>query len=151
MKRRYVVWLSVLLSLALVDYALAQPLGVGAVRVEDYDRLFNLQTVENLKGEVLSVDVFSPGTGIQLVASHVSLRLKTDKETIEVYLGPQPYIDRQNIRLAAQDKVVVKGSRITREGKPLIIAMGVRKGDQVLRLRDSQGKSGWSRDKGSGK
>ncbi len=151
MKPRYVCLLSALLSLALVSFAFAQPLGSGAVRVEDYDRLFNPQTVETLKGEVLSVDTFSPGKGHQLLTSHVTMRLKTDKETIEVYLGPEPYIDRQNVKLAAKDQVMVKGSRVTYEGKPLIIAMGVRKGNQVLRLRDPQGKPRWGRGKGSGK
>jgi len=135
------------MSLALVSLAFAQPLGSGAVRVEDYDRLFNPQTVEVLKGQVVSVDAFSPGKGHQVLTSHVTMRLKTDKETIEVYLGPQPYLDKQMVKLAAKDQVMVKGSRVTYEGKPLIIAMGVRKGRQGMRLRNEQGTPVWGKGK----
>lgn len=148
MKPRQMLLLSGLLSLALVSLALAQPIGSGWVRVEDYDELFNPQTVANLKGEIVSVDTFSPGKGHRLLTTQVTMRLKTDTETIEVYLGPQPYIDKQKVKLAANDQVMVKGSRVSYEGKPLIIATGVRKGRQVLRLRDRQGKPRW-RGKGA--
>lgn len=151
MKPRQVLFLCGLLSLALVSFAFAQPLGSRAARVEDYDRLFNPQTVEVLKGEVVSVDSFDPGIGHQVLTSHVTMNLKTDKETIEVYLGPEPYIDQQGVKLAAKDQVAVKGSRVTMEGRPLIIAMGVRKGGQVLRLRNQQGTARWGRGRGKGK
>ena len=147
LKPRRMLLLSGLMSLALVSLAFAQPLGSGAVRVEDYDRLFNPQTVETLKGEVVSVDAFSPGKGHQLLTSHVTMRLKTEKETIKVYLGPQPYLDKQMVKLAAKDQVMVKGSRVTYEGQPLIIAMGVRKGNQGMRLRNPQGTPMWGKGK----
>jgi hypothetical protein len=148
MKPRQMLLLSGLVSLALVSLALAQPIGSGWVRVEDYDELFNPQTVQTLKGEVLSVDTFSPGKGHRVLTTQVTMRLKTDKETIEVYLGPQPYIDKQKVKLAFNDRVMVKGSRVSYEGKPLIIATGVRKGRQFIKLRDRQGKPRW-RGKGA--
>jgi hypothetical protein len=148
MKPRQMLLLSGLVSLALVSLALAQPIGSGWVRVEDYDELFNPQTVQTLKGEVLSVDTFSPGKGHRVLTTQVTMRLKTDKETIEVYLGPKPYIDKQKVKLALNDRVMVKGSRVSYEGKPLIIATGVRKGRQFIKLRDRQGKPRW-RGKGA--
>ena len=147
MKPRRMLLLSGLVSLALVSLALAQPIGSGWVRVEDYDELFNPQTVQTLKGEVLSVDTFSPGKGHRLLTTQVTMRLKTDTETIKVYLGPQPYLDKQMVKLAAKDRVMVKGSRVSYEGQPLIIAMRVRKGRQGIRLRNAQGTPMWVKGK----
>jgi hypothetical protein len=40
------------------------------------------------------------------------------------------------------------GSRITYEGKPAIIAAEVKKGDEVLRLRDEKGIPVWAGRRG---
>ena len=74
----------------------------------------------------------------------VHLTVKTDKETIPVHLGPAWYIENQEMKIAAKDKVEVKGSRITLKGKPALIASEVRKGDEVLILRDANGFPVWS-------
>ena len=47
--------------------------------------------------------------------------------------------------IAPGDKVEVTGSRITYEGKPTIIAAEVKKGGQVLKLRDASRSSGLGR------
>jgi hypothetical protein len=41
-------------------------------------------------------------------------------------------------------RIEVKGSRVTFEGKPALIAAEVRKGDEVLKLRDEAGMPLWS-------
>jgi hypothetical protein len=48
------------------------------------------------------------------------------------------------VQIAAKDKIEVKGSRITFDGKPAIIAAEVKKGDDVLVLRDASGLPVWS-------
>ena len=70
--------------------------------------------------------------------------LKTDKETISVHLGSSWYIENQDIKIELKDKVEVKGSRITFEGKPAIIAAEVKKGNEILKLRDEKGFPVWS-------
>jgi hypothetical protein len=70
--------------------------------------------------------------------------VKTDKETIPVHLGPAWYIERLDTKLDKGEKVEVKGSRITFNGKPAIIAAEVRKGDSLLMLRGSAGIPVWS-------
>jgi hypothetical protein len=70
--------------------------------------------------------------------------LKTDKETIAIHLGPEWYIERQDVKLEKGDRIEVKGSRITFEGKPVIIAAEIKKGDSVLVLRDSVGVPAWA-------
>jgi len=106
-----------------------------------YDRLYNPQTVEAVSGEVLSVDRITPIRGMYY---GIHLMMKTDKETISVHLGPGWYIENQDVKVLPKDKVEVKGSRITHEGKPAIIAATVTKGDEVLELRDAGGFPAWS-------
>jgi hypothetical protein len=48
------------------------------------------------------------------------------------------------VKIEAKDKVEVKGSKITFGGKPAIIAIEVKKGDEVLKLRDDAGFPVWS-------
>jgi hypothetical protein len=70
--------------------------------------------------------------------------LKTEDETISVHLGPGWYIENQDVKIQPKDKLEVKGSRVTFEGKPVIIAAEVKKGDEVLKLRDKNGFPLWS-------
>jgi len=106
-----------------------------------YSRMYNPQTVETLTGEVVRVDKFTPG---KRMSYGVHFTLKTEKETIPVHLGPSWYMEKQAVTIAAGDKVEVTGSRITYEGKPTIIAGEVKKGGQVLKLRDAAGVPAWA-------
>ncbi len=126
-----------ILALTLAGSALAQPgRGPGA----GYGRIYNPRTVETLSGQVVSVDTFSGRGGYQ----GIHLTLKTDKETIPVHLGPSWFMDRQNVKFAAQDTVEVTGSRVTFDGKPAIIAQEVKKAGQSLKLRDANGIPLWA-------
>ena len=72
------------------------------------------------------------------------LTVKTDKGAIAVHLGPGWYLENQDVKIEPKDKIEVKGSRITFQGKPAIIAAEVKKGDEVLKLRDENGFPVWS-------
>lgn len=106
-----------------------------------YGRMYNPQTVETITGEVVSVDKITPIKGMSY---GIHILVKTDKETIAVHLGPGWYIENQDVEIAREDKIDVKGSRITFEGKPTLIAAEVKKGDEVLTLRDANGVPVWS-------
>jgi hypothetical protein len=106
-----------------------------------YSRMYNPKTVETLSGEVVSVDKFTPG---RKMSYGVHFTLKTDKEAIPVHLGPSWYMEKQGMAFAPGDKVEVTGSRITYEGQPAIIAAEVKKGEQVLKLRDAAGVPAWA-------
>lgn len=144
--------LGLLLAISLVftaSLAFAQPMkgmmkwrgsggwGMGS----QYNRMYNPATVETLSGTVESVDKFTP---MKRMMYGVHLVLKTDKETISVHLGPGWYIERLDTKIEKGDKIEVKGSRVTFEGKPAIIAAEVKKGDSVLVLRDSTGIPVWA-------
>jgi hypothetical protein len=135
-----------LLTVALAADASAQS-GVrwrgsqGWGRGSDYARLYDAKTVETVKGEVVSVQTFTPGKGM---GYGVHLQLKTDKETLSVHLGPNWYIENQDTKIEANDVVEVRGSRVTFEGKPTLIAAEVKKGEETLRLRDQDGYPAWA-------
>jgi hypothetical protein len=106
-----------------------------------YQRMYNPATVETVSGVVESVDKITPMNGMY---SGIHLVLKTDKEAIAIHLGPEWYIERQDVKIEKGDKIEVKGSRITFESKPVIIAAECKKGDGVLVLRDSSGVPAWA-------
>ena len=106
-----------------------------------YNKMNDPKTVETISGEIVSVDRITPNKGM---AGGVHMNVKTDKETLSVHLGPSFYIENQDVKLQAKDKVEVKGSRVTFGGKPAIIVAEVKKGDEVLKLRDDNGFPVWS-------
>jgi hypothetical protein len=106
-----------------------------------YGKMYDPKTVETISGEVVSVDKITPIKGM---SCGVHMTVKTDKETISVHMGPGWFIENQDIKIEPKDKVEVKGSRITFEGAPAIIAAEVKKGDDTLILRDENGFPAWS-------
>jgi hypothetical protein len=121
--------------------AMGQPgSGRGAGRAAG-SRLYNAATVETVSGVVHRIDRLTGKACGRNCGVH--LLLQTDKEALAVHLGPTWYVDKQALKLAVQDKIEVRGSRIMYEGKPAIIAAEVKKGDQVLKLRDDAGIPVW--------
>ena len=106
-----------------------------------YGKMYNPGTIETISGEVVGVDQFTPKRGMHY---GVHMMVKTDKETVSVHLGPGWYIENQDVKIELKDQVEVKGSRINFARKPAIIAAEVKKGDQILKLRDENGFPVWS-------
>ena len=131
------------LSLALPTLALAQggpPPGMGP----GAHRMFDPATVVTVSGTVVAENRVDRGMG----HAGVHLVVKTAEGEIPVHLGPDFWVDEQKVKLAKGDAVTVKGSRITFEGKPAIIAMTVTRGADTLTLRDASGRPAWA---GSGR
>ena len=106
-----------------------------------YGRMYDTKTIETISGEVERIDMITPMKGM---SGGVHLLVKTDKEPISVHLGPSWYIENQDVKIQPRDKVEITGSRITFDGKPAIVAKEVKKGDEVLNLRDDSGYPVWS-------
>lgn len=106
-----------------------------------YGRMFDVKTVQTLTGEIVKIERITPKKGMQ---QGVHLQLKTDTETLSVHLGPAWYIDNQELQLVKGEKIEVKGSRVSIEEKSTIIAAEVRRGDDVLKLRDETGRPFWA-------
>lgn len=106
-----------------------------------YGRLYDPAKVEKITGDVIEIRKITPMRGM----SHgVAIVVQKDGGNEVVHLGPAWYVENQDTRIAKGDKVEVEGSRVTIDGKPVILAARVHKGDQVLLLRDDAGIPVWA-------
>jgi hypothetical protein len=139
MHRVSIVVASLVLTVSLAGYCAAQGgMGGGGRGRQAGPRVYDPKTVETLSGEVVSVEKVTRRRG----AGGIHVMLKTDKETIAVHLGPSWYL-QEHLPIAAKDHIEVRGSRVTSEGHPAIIAAEVKKGDQTLKLREDDGRPLW--------
>jgi hypothetical protein len=106
-----------------------------------YGRMYDAKTVDKVTGEVATVDSITPMRGM---SGGVHVALKTEQGEVSVHLGPQWYLENQDVKIEPGDRVEITGSRVTVQGKPTIIAAEVRKGDEVLQLRDAAGVPVWA-------
>jgi hypothetical protein len=106
-----------------------------------YNRIYDTKAVETVAGEIVSVSQITPRKGM---TAGIHMTVKTERETISVHLGPRWYLENQDVKLEPKDRVEVKGARITFDGKPAIIAAEVKKGDDMLKLRDDAGFPVWA-------
>ena len=141
----------VMLSMALsgANQILAQqiniaPLGVRFSGSRTQEQQYNPQTVTTVKGQVEDLGSYgmtgwrvAPGMQTQ------GLILKTDKDQINVDLGPPWYVSKQGFHLNQGDSLEVTGSRVTIDGQTRLLAAKVNKDGQTLKVRDEQGMPLW--------
>jgi hypothetical protein len=60
-----------------------------------------------------------------------------------VHLGPVWYLERQDFTIDPGDDVGIKGMVDKLNGKTVVVAYELTKGDYVLHLRDEQGRPNW--------
>ena len=106
-----------------------------------YCLVYKPDTTETISGEVVSVEKTAPK---KRMFYGVHLKVKTGEKTVSVHLGPGWYIENQGIIIEPEDKVEITGSKVTFDGEQVIIASEVKKGDEVLKLRDGNGIPAWS-------
>lgn len=121
--------------------------GRGGSRGEELGNYDPTQT-EVVRGQVISVQDFESRKG---KVTGVGVELQADSEPLFVYLGPHIYVDLQNVRINEGDRVEVIGVRILLDGRPALLAGQVRKGDEVLRLRDDRGVPLWNEKRQGGR
>jgi hypothetical protein len=108
-------------------------------------KLYNPQAVVTLAGKVVAINRHAAKAG---KPERVIMALQTDQGAVKVNLGPAAYFDQQALKLAPGDQVEVKGVRVNRPKESIFIAGEVRKGDQVLKLRDdATGRPLWLKGK----
>lgn len=103
--------------------------------------VFNPDAIKTLSGEVVSVDLSRTRSG-RGCCLELTL-LMPDKKKSLIHLGPTFYVEEQPIELHPKDKVDVTGSWVTRYGNTYFVASEVRKGDEILKLRDPKGRPLW--------
>lgn len=115
--------------------------GMGWGREGGYARHFDPKSIETVEGVVSEVRRQAPMKGM---GPGVHLTLKTEKEALDVHLGPAWFLDRQDVEVRKGDTVSVTGSRIVFEGKPALVATRLTLGEETLTLRDESGFPVWS-------
>ncbi|GAB6263218.1 hypothetical protein [Photobacterium sp. R1] len=106
-----------------------------------YGMMYDNQAMTEISGEVVTVDRI---TMMHQMQEGTHLTVKTGQGNVSVHLGPVWYLEKQDVKIMPGDKVKIKGSRITFDDTPVVIATEVRKGNQVLMLRDPNGYPAWS-------
>lgn len=126
----------------------AQPGSVALCQEEGSARLYNQGTETTIKGTVEEVKTaYLPGGGASAQAQGefsgpIYLNLQADSGTLRIYLGPSSFLESKNFKFAKGDQIEVTGSKLP--NGDTIIAREVKRGDQVLVLRNAQGIPEWS-------
>ncbi len=107
-----------------------------------YGNMYDPQKVETIRGKVVDTNTFVP---MNRMSRGIQLQIDTGKQTINVHLGPGWYLDDQGFQVTTGDEVEITGSQVNWAGNPVMMAAEVRHGNQVLKLRDSNGIPLWSR------
>jgi hypothetical protein len=117
-------------------------LAVGLLGIPDIlaQRDYDAKTVETIGGKVLSIEKI---TSAKKRGYWIDLMLQTGSGTIAVELGPAWYIDKQTPRIEANDMITVIGSRVTMDGRPVIVAADITRGNELVKLRDNNGTPVW--------
>jgi len=142
--KRFVISVLIFGSFAVGAETFSQPVIIGSGGRgpgPDCGRMYDPKAIETITGSVEKVDKIMSGNGKPY---EVHLQVKTDKESIDVHLGQNWRIENQDIKIIPGDKVAIKGSRAIFQGRPVIIAAEVKKGDEVLQLRDENGVPIWA-------
>ena len=116
--------------------------GMGVAGGRGYPGLYDTTTVQTVRGEVTAVENVAAARG---TGAGVHVTLKSDSGSVNVHLGPDWYVNKQSVKIGKGDRITVTGSRIVLQGKSLLVAEQVKKGEKTLILRDRQGYPRWSR------
>jgi hypothetical protein len=73
------------------------------------------------------------------------LKVKTEKETVEVHLGPTSFLKEKGLVFTKGDPTELIGSRVKYEGADVVVARQVKKDGKTLELRNAKGIPTWSR------
>lgn len=139
---RDILFVIVMLSLAvIIAFAQRQQ---GQMQSQMHGRLrYDPATEVTLQGTLTKVETQQGLMGWN--GTH--LLVSFDAETLAVHVGPSNYLAQQEFSFAAGDQIEVTGSRVKFEGSDILIARQIKKGSQVLTLRNSKGIPVWSRNK----
>lgn len=110
--------------------------------------MYDPATVETVRGEITAIQRVAMrhhgcGGAHHGGCTGVHLMLKSGDASLSIHLGPAWFIDNQGDPLAVGDEIEIKGSRVTYEGEPAVIAAEIKRGDAVLKLRDEKGYPVW--------
>lgn len=89
--------------------------------------------LENIEGKV--VEVQEDTSSSQSNGKHV--KLKTPNEEIDIVVGPNWFIEQQNLKIGKGDTLKITGFRITTNRNPMMVASEITKNGKLFKFRDS--------------
>jgi hypothetical protein len=107
--------------------------------------MYDVTTETTITGTIESVETATAtrgGGGQALGGTH--LRVKTEKESLLIAVGPTAYLAEKAITFEKGDTVEILGSRVTVDKTPMLIAKQIKKGGTAWTLRDASGRPLWS-------
>lgn len=131
-----------MVSIFLASASFAQNTAWNRNKASGPGNLYDRKTIERVKGEVLRVEEFTLAQGMP-PGMELFLRAE-DREVVRVLLGPRWYLESADFEIEPKDILDVKGSKVTYEGRPTIVAAVIFRGEEVLKLRDENGVPVWS-------
>ena len=104
-------------------------------------RMYNPSTEATVTGTIDEIkNLTSPGRG----GGGLHLILSAPSGAIDVRVGPASFVSSKGFTFAKGDALTVVGSKVTMAGQEVLIARELKKGDQVLTLRDAKGFPLWA-------
>lgn len=105
---------------------------------DPFVRLFNSNDIESVRGTVTQVYRHTQGDFTQVLIQTGNGR------SIIAVLAPDSYLQNAGAEPQQGDTIRVRGSRTFQNGREFLIAMGMRVGNQHLRLRNHDGMPLWN-------
>ncbi|MGQ9922242.1 MAG: hypothetical protein ACUVRZ_13080, partial [Desulfobacca sp.] len=121
--------------------ALAAQIGQAAPAGQQHSAFeYNPQEVLTVTGMITAIQPAAPTK----LPEPVFLTLSTPQGKVKVFLGPNWYVAEQGMKFAILDRLEVTGARIVDQGRVIIFAAQVKKGDQIMQIRDETGRPLWT-------
>jgi len=121
--------------------ALLCPLPLAAQKAQEASPpKYDVHTESKMRGTVEEVKL--PPKGSEKEVAH--LLLKTETDTVDVYLCPKSFLDDMGVSFSKGDEISLTGSKVKQGDADLVLAREVVKGTDTLVLRDEKGNPIWS-------
>ncbi len=101
---------------------------------------YDPQAVVTVAGIITALD---PAAASNL-PEPVFLTLDTAQGKVKVFLGPNWFVAEQGMNFAILDRLEVTGAKLIDQGRVVIFAAQVKKGDRTWQIRDEQGLPLWT-------
>lgn len=107
----------------------------------DYNKKFDTGKLTTFEGVVQNVGNFYIESG---AAPGLRIRLQTDNgQSLIVQAGPLAYAESKNFVLSSGDRITVTGSQVEMNGRTVLVAGEIKKGNETFTLYDKSGHVLW--------
>lgn len=135
----------VILLMAIAPYQVLAQRGPGKHmrgwnKDSPYCMMFNTGKKMEIKGKIIEIKKFTPQTGASF---GIEIVVETAPGNYDVHLGPEWFMKNQEMQLQVGDMVEVNGAMVDFEGRKVIMASEVERGEQEMKLREENGQPVW--------